>query len=182
MDINKKTQNPEAQFYYSENDATLGPFNLAQLLERITLDHLVWREGMEWTAAKNVPELAKFFQQVSEPINTPAQQSSNDQNFVKPRSMFAAPFSFEGRIRRMEYGISLIIYYVAILLVPEIARESAVAVILLLPVVWFILAQGAKRCHDRDNSGWYQIIPFYVLWLLFAEGDSTINSYGPPAK
>jgi uncharacterized membrane protein YhaH (DUF805 family) len=96
--------------------------------------------------------------------------------------MFSAPFSFDGRIRRMEYGISLIIYYVAALLVTGLADESVVFGILFLPVIWFILAQGAKRCHDRDNSGWYQIIPFYILWLLFAEGDRTTNSYGNPAK
>ena len=182
MDITKKDQTTEILFYYSENESTLGPYNVAQLLERITPDHLVWRDGMEWTAAKNVPELAKFFQRVSAPINAPEPQPSSYQTFVQPKSMFSAPFSFEGRIRRMEYGISLIIYYVAALLVTGLADESAVFGILFLPVIWFILAQGAKRCHDRDNSGWYQIIPFYILWLLFAEGDRTTNSYGNPAK
>ena len=32
--------------------------------------------------------------------------------------------------------------------------------IMLVPYFWFIWAQGAKRCHDRGNSGWFQIIPF----------------------
>jgi uncharacterized membrane protein YhaH (DUF805 family) len=169
MNINKKTQTSETQFFYSEDEKALGPFNIAQLLEKITRDHLVWREGMEWTAAKNVPELSKFFEH-SEPV------------ISKPRSMFSAPFSFEGRIRRMEYGISIIIYYIALLLVTVMAEESSVFGILFLPLIWFILAQGTKRCHDRDNSGFYQFIPFYVLWLLFAEGDSTTNSYGTPAK
>lgn len=182
MDITKKTQTSGTQYYYSENGTTLGPLNVAQLLERITPDHLVWKEGMEWTAAKNVPELAKFFQRVNEPIIAPTPQSSNYQTFVQPKPMFAAPFSFEGRIRRKEYGISVIIYYIAALIVTGMADESTVAGILFLPVIWFILAQGAKRCHDRDNPGWYQIIPFYILWLLFAEGDSTTNSYGTPAK
>jgi uncharacterized membrane protein YhaH (DUF805 family) len=45
-----------------------------------------------------------------------------------------------------------------------------------------MLAQGAKRCHDRGNSGWYQLIPFYSLWMLFAEGDQQANSYGNPVK
>ncbi|WP_417009788.1 DUF805 domain-containing protein [Bacteroides congonensis] len=43
--------------------------------------------------------------------------------------------------------------------------------LLCLPAVWFMIVQGAKRCHDRGNSGWYQIIPFYELWMLFAKGD-----------
>ena len=50
--------------------------------------------------------------------------------------------------------------------------------ILLLFYIWFALAQGAKRCHDRGNSGFYQLIPFYSLWMLFAVGDSKPNEYG----
>lgn len=49
---------------------------------------------------------------------------------------------------------------------------------LLIPMLWFMFAQGAKRCHDRDNTGWYQLIPFYVLWMMFAEGDTSANNYG----
>jgi uncharacterized membrane protein YhaH (DUF805 family) len=40
------------------------------------------------------------------------------------------------------------------------------------------LAQGAKRCHDRGNSGWYLLIPFYVFWMLFADSDIGANEYG----
>ena len=47
---------------------------------------------------------------------------------------------------------------------------------------WFMTAQGAKRCHDRNNSGWYQFIPLYGLWMLFADGDVGENDYGPDPK
>ncbi len=47
-----------------------------------------------------------------------------------------------------------------------------------IPLLWFLIAQGAKRCHDRGNSGWYQFIPFYVFWLIFADGESGKNEYG----
>lgn len=47
----------------------------------------------------------------------------------------------------------------------------------MIPAIFFLLAQGAKRCHDRGNSGFYQIIPFYGLWMLFAE-----SNYGPNPK
>lgn len=47
-----------------------------------------------------------------------------------------------------------------------------------IPLIWFLIAQGAKRSHDRGNSGWYQIIPFYILWLLFADSESGGNEYG----
>jgi uncharacterized membrane protein YhaH (DUF805 family) len=45
-------------------------------------------------------------------------------------------------------------------------------------MLWFLWAQGAKRCHDIGNSGWYQIIPFYVFWMLFANGQKETNQYG----
>ena len=96
--------------------------------------------------------------------------------------MFNAPFSFEGRIRRTEYGISMIIYIVAYALTIGLVKASSVFVIVYIPILWFLWAQGAKRCHDRGNSGWYQIIPFYALWMLFAEGDLSENEYGNSPK
>ncbi len=56
------------------------------------------------------------------------------------------------------------------------------AIASLIPAFWFFIAQSAKRCHDRDNSGWYQIIPFYVFWMMFAEGNHGTNSYGEDPK
>ncbi len=96
--------------------------------------------------------------------------------------MFLAPFAFEGRIRRLEYGISTIIYHVVYLIVVGISAETPIFGLIMIPIIWFVLAQGAKRCHDRGNSGWYQIIPFYALWMIFAEGDKGINEYGNPPK
>ena len=100
--------------------------------------------------------------------------------------MFKTPISFEGRIRRTEYGLSYIIYCVAVVVL-SFAKQSGseVAMILLLayiPLLWFLWAQGAKRCHDRGNSGWYQIIPFYVFWMLFADSNSGQNEYGSNPK
>ncbi len=47
---------------------------------------------------------------------------------------------------------------------------------------WFFFAQGAKRCHDRNNSGWYQINPVYFLWMLLGDGDEYENDYGKDPK
>ena len=107
---------------------------------------------------------------------------------MKPNNnlnMFKTPFSFEGRIRRTEFGLSYIIYIVAAGIISALMEISEVTSFLglgFIPVIWFLIAQGAKRCHDRGNSGWYQIIPFYVFWLLFADSDIGQNEYGPNPK
>jgi uncharacterized membrane protein YhaH (DUF805 family) len=101
--------------------------------------------------------------------------------------MFKASFSFEGRIRRTEYGLSCIILFVVsfffnlIILFGLGSKGSEwllIFIILYIPMCWFGWAQSAKRCHDLDRSGWYQIIPFYFLWLLFEDGEPEENQYG----
>ena len=97
-------------------------------------------------------------------------------------SMFKKPFSFEGRIRRTEYGITVIIYTILSSIMQVAVIEIPFLFIFFIPMLWFYIAQGAKRCHDRGNSGWYQIIPFYSLWMLFGNSDVGENEYGPRPK
>ena len=114
-------------------------------------------------------------------------QESKEQPYVKP-SMFRNSFSFEGRIRRLEYGLSFIIYYIWMLFSAFVAVSinadnfEGIYYLLLLPGFYFWIAQGAKRCHDRGNTGWYQLIPFYGLWMLFGDGDIGTNNYGANPK
>src|ERR1035437_1338686 len=102
--------------------------------------------------------------------------------------MFKHPFSFNGRIRRTEYGISYIIYTVFAIFIELLSNNedylqfSTYKYILYIPFVWFLWAQGAKRCHDRGNSGLYQIIPLYVFWMLFGDSDIGDNGYAPNPK
>lgn len=109
---------------------------------------------------------------------------------AKPKlAMFENPFSFNGRIRRTEYGISYILYlamyatFISYVIREDPEDNNALAFLLLaIPTLWFLLAQGAKRCHDLGHSGWFQLIPFYVLWMLFQDGDSGNNEYGENPK
>ena len=102
--------------------------------------------------------------------------------------MFKAAFSFKGRIRRTEFGLTYIIYIVVYALILALTKTigitlySPFALVLFVPVAWFLWAQGAKRCHDRGNSGWYQIIPLYDLWMLFGDSDFGENDYAPNPK
>lgn len=105
--------------------------------------------------------------------------------------MFKSPFSFSGRIRRSEYCISYAIYLFAMFAVQYLAKITEgnqnfilliLGIVIYIGSIYFLIAQGAKRCHDRNNSGWYQLIPFYGLWMLFADGDDYENEYGPDPK
>lgn len=187
----KKANAEEKNYYFSDNGNTMGPFSLSELLEKIGPETLVYREGIDWTNAKNVEELKKFFKVEKVAIKPSSSISIQDPvvPFPNPASlaseqkkMFSAPFSFKGRIRRMEYGLSLIIYSISYGIVLAMIETFSFVAIAIIPLIWFFLAQGAKRCHDRGNSGWYQLIPFYTLWMLFAEGDQQANSYGNPVK
>ena len=111
---------------------------------------------------------------------------------IDNRGMFKRPFSFEGRIRRTEYCLSLLIYYVVIYVVAFFAGVlvgttgsngfMALYFLFLIPGAWFLWAQGTKRCHDLGHSGWFQFIPFYVFWMIFAPGDRETTGYGTSPK
>lgn len=112
--------------------------------------------------------------------NTITEVGSSD----KKPAMFSRIFSFSGRIRRLEYGLTYLAYWlwnVPMRVVSEDHISETYVIfhlVTLFPILWIIFAQGAKRCHDRGNSGWYQLIPFYFLWMIFAEGESETNEYG----
>lgn len=99
--------------------------------------------------------------------------------------MFKNLFSFNGRIRRTEYGISFIIYwigYVTVRLASDGDHGIKIVGLAIIPLVWFLWSQGAKRCHDLGKSGWWQIIPLYFFWLLFEDGIPEWNEYGENPK
>lgn len=105
--------------------------------------------------------------------------------------MFYNPFSFDGRIRRTEYAISLVITFFAVTIARAIASifisvSPIIALIVLLGLYffigWFIFAQGAKRCHDIDKSGWFQLIPILSFLIVFEDSKPGKNKYGDHPK
>lgn len=111
---------------------------------------------------------------------------STDRPIPIKQRMFCRPFSFEGRIRRLEYGLSCIVSFIYALSAGVMntlfGGTEASLYLWLIPAYWFGFAQCAKRCHDRGNSGWYQLIPFYGLWMLFGDSAKGDNEYGPNPK
>lgn len=98
--------------------------------------------------------------------------------------MFKHVFSFNGRIRRLEYGLTAIAYLGVCLFLDVMEGEvPPVLNLIVLPLIWIMLAQGAKRCHDIGKSGFWQIIPFYFLVMIFQVGTGELNEYGyPPVR
>jgi uncharacterized membrane protein YhaH (DUF805 family) len=100
--------------------------------------------------------------------------------------MFKSPFSFQGRIRRTEFGVSILIYALCYAVIVGITSSQSSGMggtaILFIPMLWFLWAQGAKRCHDLGKSGIWQIVPFYCLWMLFQDGQVYENEYGSNPK
>lgn len=147
--------------------------------EKITIPEIVIPEAVI-APMDQTTECATNIEGQEQPIYN--EQPSN-------KGMFKRPFSFHGRIRRLEYGLSILLFYLYAIVAGFVLglitngnfSEGAIYVCL-IPGYWFLWAQGAKRCQDRNNTGWYQIIPFYAFWMLFADGDEGENDYGDNPK
>lgn len=109
--------------------------------------------------------------------------------------MFKNVFSFEGRIRRKDYfwrglGWGFIYGVLSTMFRMVFASNDAGTMaalgifgfILWLPFCVIFLSLGVRRSHDIGNSGWFVLIPFYGLWLLFKDGDKGPNEYGADPK
>jgi uncharacterized membrane protein YhaH (DUF805 family) len=84
-------------------------------------------------------------------------------------------FSFEGRISRSTYLLRfvlplLLIEIAAVVSVPPLDFNK-VMMPLQLALLWPSIVMGAKRCHDRNRLGWFQLVVFVPiagwLWLMF---------------
>lgn len=103
------------------------------------------------------------------------------------KRLFENLFSFKGRIRRLEFGLSMLFFLFVDTLIKEFPNDMTTSSALIYLIIfifsyWFLISQAAKRCHDLNNSGFYQLIPFYAFWLLFKKGSVTDNQYGSNPK
>lgn len=141
------------KYYYSDGEKTFGPFNILELKQfGITKETLVWFEGINgWKPAGELNEMKAIIKETTPAFNettptfnktTPAFNlekkattqndevlidfTQNEKRVVRDKTaMFANSFSFSGRIRRLEYGISFIIYIILLQVVNEIAIQKA---------------------------------------------------------
>jgi len=197
---NKQSRHNMKKYFYSNGQEKEGPVTFEELKQKdIQPKTLIWHEGLDdWKEADSVDELREIFEVNPPPLDTEigTLSETESKNFnsenqnttktyvVKKQGMFSNPFSFEGRIRRTEYGISFIIFVFVAVFVNALVQSGEFPIVGLayIPMYWFLWAQGAKRCHDLGNNGWWQIIPFYALWMIFQNGQPGTNEYGRNPK
>ena len=110
-------------------------------------------------------------------------------------------FSFEGRINRSVYYLWYVLPVLAITIVAGFLDQllgtfymtstgepimGTIGAVVGLLTLWPAIAAGAKRCHDRNRSGWFQLvylIPIVNLWpiveIYFLRGTKGANRFGP---
>jgi uncharacterized membrane protein YhaH (DUF805 family) len=99
-------------------------------------------------------------------------------------SMTQLLFSFQGRLNRKPYWMTVIatmvIIIVLLLFALILIREHrfefagltlALLVILYIPLIWIGLAIGAKRLHDRDKSAWWLLVFYAAPGILSTAGN-----------
>lgn len=127
---------------------------------------------------------------VPQPTQAPQPTVPSGSN-VTNDSFWKSLFSFSGRNRRSRYWLTAFCANLP-LLPANLSGDNmsdGVAIFTLmifLPVMWVLLANVAKRCHDLGKSGFFGlllIIPivnlFIGIYLAFFQGDQNDNEYGP---
>jgi len=212
VDLVTELNSENKLYYFYNGNEREGPLKLDELKSKdLKWNTLVWYEGLnEWKEACEIEELVDVFITIPPPVNKQImplndfkpidegtlsssklekddsfKDTANHQTSIynnETQTMFSNIFSFEGRIRRTEFGFTLIIYIVLWIFIGVLTGLFAIIGIAYIPLVWMLWAQAAKRCHDLGRSGWWQLIPFYVFWLIFEDGEAGINQYGGNPK
>lgn len=125
----------------------------------------------------------RFARSSEEPGNTYSEPKTDDVEAWRKRDSFR-PFSFKGRIGRVQLILSYVVGFVAwfaSFFLYYLEYNSNIFLLFLACTVvffWFLYAQCAKRCHDLGKSGAWMFVPFWNVLLFFAEGEEQDNQYG----
>jgi uncharacterized membrane protein YhaH (DUF805 family) len=102
-------------------------------------------------------------------------------------TIFRIYFQFSGRIPRSTYWLASIPVAV-VAFIADLCDEHSWSILLWLAIIWPSLAIATKRWHDRDKSGWWNLINLVPLvgpfWSLiecgFLPGTDGQNRFGQP--
>lgn len=176
----------------SDSDDTESRRLLAQKYSEVF--NVPLREALNYILAHGMSETQRvidsmaterFAQSSEEPGNTYSEQKTEDVEAWRKRDSFR-PFSFKGRIGRVQLILSYVMGFVAWFAIyalsePALEYNSNIFLFFLACTAvffWFLYAQCAKRCHDLGKSGAWMFVPFWNVLLFFAEGEEQDNQYG----
>ena len=98
-------------------------------------------------------------------------------------------FDFKGRTKTKDFWMFLVIFIIlnAVLSIIDRVLASVLHFAILSPLFQLamlcpLLGIGARRMHDIGKSGWFQIIPFYNLYLWAQAGQKEANKWGNPVE
>ena len=100
---------------------------------------------------------------------------------------------FEGRARRMEYWMFMLVNLVIVLVIRMLENllgiEGAIGFIYSLAILIPSIAVSIRRLHDTGRSGWWILIGFVpvigilVLLVFYClDGEPNDNEHGPDPK
>jgi len=108
------------------------------------------------------------------------------------KSCFNNFINFEGRATRSEYWwwfLFYIVTYIAAMFIDLVLSLGVLSLVVSLVLFAPSIAVGARRLHDINKSGWWQlliIIPligFLILIFFYVKkSDVGTNRFGPPRE
>mgnify|MGYP002615024894 FL=1 len=148
----------------------------------------IFAHGMSETqrVIDNAMATERSSRSTEEQKDTNSEPKTEDVEAWRKRDSFR-PFSFKGRIGRVQlilsYVVGFVAWFASFLLFDIEHSDGNGGVILLflactVAFFWFLYAQCAKRCHDLGKSGAWMFVPFWNILLFFAAGEKKENQYG----
>lgn len=90
--------------------------------------------------------------------------------------------NIKGRSSRREYWTFFIVNTLLIRFGEEGLVSEQIVFLFNLIILIPSLAVAIRRIHDTGKSGWFILVPFYNIYLLFVNGTSGENEFGPDPK
>lgn len=124
----------------------------------------------------------------------PSTPSTQDEDRASPMNLGRLLFSFEGRINRLSYWMSWVVFVPLAVMVMAIPTNKEMLElyrgVFVLAMLWPMLAVQAKRWHDIDMSGWWLLVnllpvvgPLIALVMNgFLPGTKGENHFGPATR
>jgi hypothetical protein len=86
------------------------------------------------------------------------------------------------RLERKQYIISILLVIFIDILLDLVLKDGFFKNFIGYLLLFYLIKVTIARSHDIGKSGWWILIPFYSLYLIFKDGDVGSNKYGRDPK